>query len=124
MSAVPASVSAVAEIIGLDAALRLADGLPPMPSKPWMGHAYVPQPDRLHPEHVLVAVLGDDDARALAAAFAGEILHLSKCRSLSRAARNRRIDELRAQGLRAREIAAEIGASAEVVKKVLQARRR
>ena len=116
----PESVAVVADVIGRDEALRLVGALPTFPSKPWLAWVSVPKPSRLRPNHTLVEILGWQGAVLMCRAFGGELLQLARCRGLERAARNRRIWELRAQGLSSREIGDLIDVSGEVVKKVLQ----
>jgi hypothetical protein len=116
----PESVQEVADVIGRENALRLVGALPSLPSKPWIAWVSVPQPARLRPDHDLVAILGWPGAVLMCRAFGGELLQLSRCRGLERAARNRRIWDLRAQGMNARQIGEIIDVSPETVKKVLQ----
>ncbi|WP_284266127.1 Mor transcription activator family protein [Roseicyclus amphidinii] len=118
----PESVATVAEVIGRDAALRLVAALPASPGKPWQAAVYIPSEPRLRPGHQLVAILGWEVAAQLCRGLGGEMFFLSKCRELHRAHRNRRIWELRAEGLTAGQIGARIGMSADTVRKILQRR--
>lgn len=117
----PDSVAEIAQVIGRERALFLVGQLPPCGSRPWRVAVYVPR--RMRPDHILVAILGWRDAERMAWAFGGEILQPAICATLERGWRNREIWRLRDEGLESGEIADRVGASSDVVRKVLQAGR-
>jgi hypothetical protein len=114
----PDSVAEIAEVIGRDQALHLIGSLPQSGSRAWRVCIYVPK--RLPSvDHPLVRVLGWKDANKLVNAFSGMILQPSNCRFIVRAARNRRIREMAAEGCSVKEIAHGVDLSVDWVREIL-----
>lgn len=114
----PESVAEIAEVIGRDQALRLIGSLPQSGSRAWRVCVYIPK--RLpEVDHPLVRILGWNDANKLVRAFSGMILQPSNCRFIARAARDRRIREMAADGLSVGEIAQGVNLSTYRVREIL-----
>ncbi len=75
----PESMAEVVEVIGLPAALRLAEGLPGV-------RVYVPE--RASEDHRLVEILGREAADRLCSHYATENLYIPRCIHAIRAVRN------------------------------------
>jgi hypothetical protein len=78
----PASVQEIADVIGREQALRLIASLPSYrDNRPGKAHKrlmlYVPQ--RITMDHLLVQVLGFEDAAKMVNHFGGECLHPANC---------------------------------------------
>lgn len=114
----PDSVAEIAEVIGRDQALHLIGSLPQSGSRAWRVCIYVPK--RLPSvDHPLVRVLGWNDANKLVKAFSGMILQPSNCRFIVKAARNRRIREMAAEGFSVKQIAHGVDLSIYQVRDIL-----
>lgn len=92
----PASLTEVAEAVGLSAALALVLHA---------GGTRVYVPEELEPEHRLVGWLGIEAAQCLADRFGGETLDVPRCQAGARAVRDRRIREQRRAGTSIRDLA-------------------
>lgn len=114
----PDSVAEISEVIGWDQALHLIGSLPQSGSRAWRVCIYIPKclPSVDHP---LVRVLGWNDANKMVMAFSGMILQPSNCRFIVRAARNRRIREMRNEGHSVRDIAHGVDLSIDRVREIL-----
>ena len=103
MSGLPRELQAVAEIVGRDAALDLAEA--------WGGQRiYIPRPAGLGAAHPLVITLGNASAVKLAERCAGTTI----CVPLARQALVRRLSS---QGLSATDIAARLQITVGTVRK-------
>lgn len=111
---VPHTVRTVAEVIGMDAAVRLLQA----PGKNEC--VYIPQ--RIKPGHRLTTILQPDELTALQRTFGGELLPYPSARGM----RRRRAAERKAQaiqqdvsdGISASEIAAKHGVSERYVRRI------
>lgn len=117
----PKSVQQIADIIGQDQALHLVRTLREQQSGKTLS-VYVPAPKSLHINHMLVTLLGWDDAMALCEALGGTHVYPSRCRYLERAMANRPVLALRDTGMSIAEIAAELGMSEKWVDAIVDAR--
>lgn len=114
----PESVAEIAEVIGREQALHLIGSLPQSGSRAWRVCVYIPK--RLPTvDHQLVRILGYRDAQKMVRAFSGMILQPSNCRFLARAARDRRIREMVAEGHSINEIADIVEISPYRVREIL-----
>ncbi|AVO37379.1 hypothetical protein [Pukyongiella litopenaei] len=116
--ALPESVAEIAEVIGREQALHLIGSLPQSGSRAWRICVYIPKKLQTV-DHQLVRILGYNDAQKMVRAFSGMILQPSNCRFLVRAARNRRIREMAADGHSITEIAHGVALSAYRVREIL-----
>lgn len=118
----PKSVQQIADVIGRDKALRLVRDLPRCGSRPRRRNLYIPSADNLHDGHKLVALVGKQDALALAEALGGQTVQPALCRYMERAMANRRILALRDLGRSVAEIADELEMTEKWVGMVVEAR--
>lgn len=103
----PRSVQEIADVIGRERALYLIGQLPrcrvkDARSPKWERDRpmlYVPALRRLTPDHVLVAILGWNDAEKLCRYFGGEILQPANCAEIYRPFRDRGIAQMVADGI-------------------------
>lgn len=102
----PETAQVVADIIGREHALALARMCK-------CRSVYIPK--RLPPKHWLRDVVGDANAEALAEEFPGFILPMAKCANVIRAERDKRILQMRHDGMNAAEIAARVGVAERTV---------
>jgi hypothetical protein len=114
----PQSVIELAEVIGLDQALKLCTSLPPCGSRPWRVAVYVPK--RMPLDHKLIGILGYADAMKLSRHFGGEILQPSNGKFLEKRWFRQKIWQLSAQGRSPAQISEDIDRSIDVVKKTLR----
>lgn len=113
----PESVAEIAEVIGRDKALMLLGQLPQSGTRPWRRVLYVPK--KLPIDHPLVHLLGYNDAKKLAYAFAGMILQPSNCKGIYRAYRNRQIRRMSNEGVAVADIAEVVDLSTYRVREIL-----
>lgn len=106
-----APVERIVEVVGLAAALRLAERFGGR-------RLYVPQPERLKAESPLAAVLGFDLAQKFAFEWRGMEIVVPRCVEYLRRARDRQI-HLDAKSMSAAEIAAKHGMTERHVFRVL-----
>jgi hypothetical protein len=92
----PGSLGDVVDAIGVDAALRLVECL---------GGTRLYVPERMTPEHPIVALLGHKNAYALANQFGGDQIILPRCVAAMRAIRDATIRELRSGGVSTKRLA-------------------
>lgn len=128
----PSSVREIAEVIGHERALYLVGKLPRTlaPSQAEQKRAgkgvcervyvYVPTLTRIKPDHMLVQILGWNDATKLCKAFGGEILKLATCGDLYREFRAASIVRLRAQGVPTTVIAEWMQVTPRLVRAITQ----
>lgn len=110
----PETAQAIADVIGVEKTLELVRAK----KQDKCRSLYVPTSRRLRPSHVLVQILGADVARELAEEFGGIQLTLPKCSSVFNEGRNRKIIQMRQQGMKYRDIADELCMSLDAVKKI------
>jgi Mor family transcriptional regulator len=108
----PQSLIDVVDAIGLQPALQLVEARGGV-------RVYVPEPENLSRDHVLVQVLGEQNARLLAQRFGGDPLDLPRCAAALRAARNTSIRCERANGERPAAIALRHGLTERQVYSIL-----
>lgn len=119
----PKSVQMIADVIGRDQALHLVRELPPCGRRSRRRNIYIPTPANLSDDHKLVALVGREDAEALAEALGGQSIQPALCRYMERAEAGRRILALRElRGCSVAEIAAELEMSEKWVSMVVEAR--
>ena len=118
----PKSVQQIADVIGRDKALRLVRQLPRCGSRPRRRNLYIPSAENLRDDHKLVALIGKEDALALAEALGGQAIQPALCRYMERAMANRRILALRDLGQTVPEIAREMAMSEKWVGYIVEAR--
>lgn len=108
----PATLEDIAEEIGREMAVRLAEALRPVDStgqpvstgaRPWRRMIYVPR--RMGPDHPLVRILGWEIANRLQRSHTNMILEVPFCAELDRAYRAQVIGRLHADGYEVAEIA-------------------
>jgi hypothetical protein len=81
----PASARPIAEVIGVDATIRLGESLSD-PANRRRGRFYVPTVEHLTPEHKLARWVGLTAARQLSRTFGGEDIPVPNCRNAVRTA--------------------------------------
>lgn len=79
---------------------------------------YVPTSGRLKDSHLLVQTLGVEAARELANEFAGYTLSLPRCPSVFKQERNKKVIQMRQQGMKYQSIAEELDMELEAVKAI------
>lgn len=120
----PASVQLIADVIGRDRALFLIGKLPKTyPPSTRTAHGatervilYIPK--ALKPDHVLVQILGWQDASRLVHAFGGEIMQPANCREIYRRFRDRSILGMLREGQTTTTVAQLMGVSDRHVRNV------
>jgi hypothetical protein len=103
--------TAIAEVIGRDAALRLIGQAPRWPRHDRAGNRlpgewvvlYVPS--TLPPDHFLARAIGWEAASRLVRMFGGEVLQPGNCRGLYYDFRNRSIKQLHGEGVPVAQLA-------------------
>lgn len=110
----PTTVQAIANVIGMEKTMELVRGK----QRDKCRSLYVPAPERMRASHWLIKTIGEEAAYELAAEYAGEPLSIPKCSGLIKEERNRKIIELRRQGLAHHEIAHAMGMSVSSVKTI------
>lgn len=124
MNSLPKSVREIAEVIGIEASLRLINQLPTCLAGT-EGHKsirpilYVPK--RLKPDHRLVEILGWHDALRLVNHFGGEILYPANCREVERGILRSYAMKLMAIGYKPEMIADKLGVTVRTVRNILRA---
>ena len=103
MSGLPKELEAVAEVVGRDAALDLAEALGGQ-------NVYIPRPNTLCSQHPLVKAMGEVAATRLATRCTGEAFYVPK-------ARRALVGRLAAQGRTSAEIAAALNLSVSAVRR-------
>lgn len=117
----PGSVQDVADILGRERALYLVGQLPKSAGKNRYGErAWLYVPKRLKPDHILVCLLGWQDAQKMVREFSGIILELSTCNHVYRDFRNKAILRLRTNGMKPQAIAVMMDLTVEAVRKILR----
>lgn len=110
---IPSTVRMVAEVIGMDAAVRLMQASYPN------GQVYVPA-GNISPQHRLATFLQPDELTRLQRHFAGELIPYATARGAKRAVRaerrRKRMVEMLDQGLTPRQIAQALGCSPDVAR--------
>ena len=123
MEELPNSVREIAEVIGLDATLRLISQLPvcqrPGRKLPIV-MLYVPK--RLPPDHELVRMIGYPDAMKLVRVFGGEILYPASCRNVFKRFRDDAIVRMAGMGARTSVIAELFGMTDRAVRYIVEGR--
>jgi hypothetical protein len=122
MEALPASVQMIADVIGVDEALRLVNLLPRKYRKQNpSGEAilYVPKAESLGADHRLVQILGYPAALKLVRVFGGEILYPAICKQVITACREDTVIRFRAKGMRKIEIATMLQISERQVSRII-----
>lgn len=117
----PASVQDIADVIGDERALYLIGRLPRCIAgndgkRSERVIMYVPQ--RLTFDHVLVRILGWQDAQKLVDVFGGEILCPANCTGIYREFRDQHIVRLLAKGMTTAMVAEWFGITAEQVRRI------
>lgn len=113
----PETLEDIAEVIGREHALRLAEGLPTTGNRPWRKMVYVPQ--NMKPDHPIVRLLGAEKAAALQRSHTNMILEVPVCADILRAYRAHVIRALSGEGMPDREVAAQAGVDIATVRDVL-----
>lgn len=124
----PSSVQEIADVIGREKALYLIGQLPTCNivdtrtggsggRRPML---YVPTERRLKPDHLLVRVLGWNDAVKLCRYFGGEILQPGNCNEIYRPFRDKHIARLVREGVPARMVAEWFGVTDRHVRGVVR----
>lgn len=111
----PPTAQVVAEVIGRDATLTLARCVK-------FRSLFVPK--NLPPRHWLRDVIGDQAAERLSNEFPSMQLPLARCANVYRADRDRRILEMRANGIEPRRIAAQLNMPESTVRTVIYRKQR
>ena len=123
MEELPNSVREIAEVIGLDATLRLISQLPvcqrPGRKLPIV-MLYVPK--KLPPDHELVRMIGYPDAMKLVRVFGGEILYPASCRNVFKRFRDDAIVRMAGMGARTSVIAELFGMTDRAVRYIVEGR--
>lgn len=120
----PNSVREIAEVIGIEPAMRLINQLPTCLAGT-EGHKsvrpilYVPK--RLKPDHRLVEILGWHDALRLVEHFGGEILYPANCREVERGILRSYAMQLIAIGYRPELVAEKLGVTVRTVRNIVRA---
>lgn len=96
----PGSLGEVVDAIGIDAALRLVEQL---------GGTRLYVPERMTPNHPVVALLGHKHAYTLASQFGGDQIILPRCVAAMRALRDTAIREQRSGGASTKTLALKHG---------------
>lgn len=112
----PASVQEISDVIGRERALFLVGQLPRCyqtrkATKQTCWHVIMYVPKVIKPDHVLVRILGWQDAVKLVAAFGGEILHPASCSEVYRAFRDKTALGMSDAGMKPTEVAELLGVS-------------
>jgi Mor family transcriptional regulator len=94
----PGELRAIADLIGLPAALRLVEA---------RGGRRLYIPSGAAPEHALVQIVGEEAAAALCRAYAGECLEIPRAVGYATAVRNADIRQRRRQGVSQSTLAGE-----------------
>lgn len=117
---VPLTVRTVADVIGMDAAVRLMQVAYTSPHSDGGSKLYVPA--REIADHKLATVLQPSELRAITRAFGGELLSYPSARGMKRRiAAERKAKAIRddiAQGLSTADIVAKHGVSAQYVRRI------
>ena len=106
----PASVQEIADVIGVELAMRLVGGLPRSARKCHPGgrpYLYVPKVCR--PDHPITIIIGMDAAEKLSRALGGEGFLLATCADMVRRHRNAAIAAAVADGATTSEVCATFG---------------
>ena len=123
MEELPNSVREIAEVIGMDATLRLISQLPvcqrPGRKLPIV-MLYVPK--KLPPDHELVRMIGYPDAMKLVRVFGGEILYPASCRNVFKRFRDDAIVRMAGMGARTSVIAELFGMTDRAVRYIVEGR--
>jgi hypothetical protein len=117
----PDSLHDVVAVIGRQKTIQLVDNLPPCGSRSWRRCLYVPA--ELTPDHKLVGILGEDDAKSLVDEFKGMVLHLATGKKEKIRLRNKKIRRLARLGLSTHQIASRVSVSSRYVCKILKKQR-
>ena len=115
----PETLADIAEVIGRENALRLAEGLPNNARRPWQKFLYVPQ--AMRPDHPLVGLIGWDAAQALSHSHANMIIEVPVCQAIQRAYRDHIIAYLVEQGLPIDHVAAMMGTTTQLASRKVRA---
>lgn len=107
----PESAQVVAEVIGRQATLALANASPYR--TPQSLHVYVPK--RIPKEHWIREAIGDKLAERLSWYFSGELIPLAKCREIMAADRNNKIRDRYCRGDDKAELAKEFNLSRKAI---------
>lgn len=110
----PFTAQDIAEVIGVEKTMELVRGK----QKTKCRSLYVPSPSRMKSSHWLVQTIGEEAARELSQEYAGEPLTIPKCSSVIKLERNKRIIQMRQQGVRYQAIADALGMNVSAVKMV------
>lgn len=116
LNELPQSVREIAEVIGVETALRLINQLPTRLNDP-RPILYVPK--RLKADHRLVEILGWHDANKLVQAFGGEILHPAACREVERRILREFAKKLLSIGYRVEMVADKLGVTVRTVRNII-----
>lgn len=121
----PEAVREIAAVIGRQRALFLVGQLLNWDNPdPWRGKTvwlYVPTPKRLKPAHKLVAILGWDDAEALARELGGMALQLHSCNGILQRFRDNELRALASQGAATDTLAETFGITPRYVRTICAA---
>lgn len=118
----PRTVQEIADVIGRERALYLVGQLPrchPASRRAEAVVVYVPTLKRLKPDHMLVKILGWNDAAKICHAFGGEVLQPGNCRDLYRKFRDESVLRMRLQGVPVSVIADWMGITQQHVRGLL-----
>jgi hypothetical protein len=108
-NSLPDSVTPVAEVIGVDAAMKLVRNWPRTnATSTTKGRVVIYVPITLAAEHPLIGIIGEVNAQKLVERFRGELLFLASCASIVAKQRDRAILD-----------AIEMGATTETAARVL-----
>lgn len=110
------TVQEIADVIGRERALYLIGQLPTTRVESRQYNKvllYVPK--SLAMDHILVKILGWNDASKLAKVFAGELIQVSNCEYIYRAFLHRSIKQLTKEGMSAKAVAELFGVSERTV---------
>lgn len=110
----PAMAQELADVIGVEKTMKLVEGKRKTKSR----SLYVPSPSRMNKSHWLVQTIGQEAAQELAQEYAGEPLTIPKCSSFIKLERNKKIVQMRQQGVRYQDIADNLGMTVSAVKMV------
>lgn len=110
------TVQEIADVIGRERALYLIGQLPTtrVESRKY-NKVLLYVPKRLTLDHILVKILGWNDASKLVRVFAGELIQVSNCEYIYRSFLHRSIKRMTAEGMTAKAVAELLGVSERTV---------
>ena len=125
MQPLPERTQLIADVIGRERALYFVSVLQKRPcsnpKQPQRLYVYIPQ--KLHDGHMLVQLLGWDDASKLVKAYGGEGMHLSECTNVKRGWRNVVIQRMKDEGISTADLAKRFAITQKQVSRIVKPKR-